>query len=211
MKQNRKVQDMVEVAVLLAVMLVLSFTPLGYIPLPGLSITTMHIPVIIGACLLGPRVGGILGFFFGITSVIHATVQPGLMSFMFSPFYSLDNGQAANWASLIVAIVPRIAIGVVAGYVFKWIAKSGKHVSLALVSAGVLGSMTNTIGVMYLIYLFFAAPYAAVLHLSQDTLLAVIGSVVLTNGIGEAVVAGLVTLVVCRSLFTALHRKAVRA
>ena len=38
-----------QMALLTALMLVMAFTPLGYIPLPFMNATTMHIPVIIGA------------------------------------------------------------------------------------------------------------------------------------------------------------------
>ena len=65
---------MAQMAFLTAIMLVMAFTPLGYIPLPFMNATTMHIPVIIGACLLGPKAGGALGGIFGITSVVKATI-----------------------------------------------------------------------------------------------------------------------------------------
>ena len=53
---------------------VLSMTPIGYIPIPrlGIDATTMHIPVIIGAILGGPMVGTIVGLIFGVSSFLRA-------------------------------------------------------------------------------------------------------------------------------------------
>ena len=74
MQKKTNVRLLTQMALLTALMLVMAFTPLGYIPLPFMNATTMHIPVIIGACLLGPKMGGVLGGLFGITSVVRATI-----------------------------------------------------------------------------------------------------------------------------------------
>ena len=119
---NQKKTDvklLAQMALLVALELVLAFTPLGYIPLGFMNATTMHIPVILGACLLGPKMGGVLGAVFGVTSVIRATITPNLTSFVFTPFYSFNPEFSGNWTSLIVAIVPRVLIGVLAGLVFQ--------------------------------------------------------------------------------------------
>ena len=63
-----------QMGLLTGLMLVMTFTPLGYIPLGFLNATTMHIPVILGACLFGPKMGAVLGGLFGLTSVIRATL-----------------------------------------------------------------------------------------------------------------------------------------
>ena len=78
---NQKKTDvrlLAQMALLVALELVLAFTPLGYIPLGFMNATTMHIPVILGACLLGSKMGGVLGGVFGVTSVIRATITPNL-------------------------------------------------------------------------------------------------------------------------------------
>lgn len=120
MQKKTNVRLLTQMALLTALMLVMAFTPLGYIPLPFMNATTMHIPVIIGACLLGPKMGGVLGGLFGITSVVRATISPNLTSFVFTPFYSFSPEFHGSWTSLIVAIVPRILIGVCALAWFSW-------------------------------------------------------------------------------------------
>ena len=86
-KQKKDLRHMVQIALLAAIMMVMSATPLGYIPLPFMKATIMHIPVIIGACLLGPSVGAGLGALFGLTSIVMATISPNITSFVFTPFY----------------------------------------------------------------------------------------------------------------------------
>ncbi|HIY52764.1 MAG TPA: ECF transporter S component, partial [Candidatus Agathobaculum merdavium] len=162
---NQKKTDvklLAQMALLVALELVLAFTPLGYIPLGFMNATTMHIPVILGACLLGPKAGALLGGVFGVTSVIRATITPNLTSFVFTPFYSFSSEFSGNWTSLIVAIVPRVLIGVIAGLVFQFVMRvSHDKQAVALPIAGFVGSMVNTIGVMGLIYLLFGEQYAA--------------------------------------------------
>lgn len=200
------VRKVTQVALLAAVMLVLSFTPLGYIPLPFMKATTMHIPVIIGACLLGPKIGALLGGLFGITSVIQATISPNITSFVFTPFYSFSPEFQGSWYSLIVAIVPRILIGVVVGWAYIGLKKALKKETPSLVISGVLGSMTNTIGVMGLIYLLFGEQYAAATGNDPSLLLSAILAVVGINGITEAVIAGVLTAAICKALLVVFRR-----
>ena len=82
---------MVSVALMAAIVIVLANTPLGMIQLPIIKATTVHIPVIIGAILLGPTAGGVLGGVFGLCSLFSNTTAPTLLSFAFSPFLSTLN------------------------------------------------------------------------------------------------------------------------
>ena len=66
--RNEKTIKMVQMAILIAVLLVMSFTPLGYLHIGPLSISLLTIPVVIGAMLIGPGAGAVLGAVFGITS-----------------------------------------------------------------------------------------------------------------------------------------------
>ena len=94
---------MVSVALMAAIVIVLANTPLGMIQLPIIKATTVHIPVIIGAILLGPAAGAILGGVFGICSLISNTMAPTLLSFAFSPFMSttgIPGAVKAVWISV---------------------------------------------------------------------------------------------------------------
>ncbi|MDY4969841.1 MAG: ECF transporter S component [Lachnospiraceae bacterium] len=199
-KFKNKTQKMVLTAAFAAIIIVMANVPfLGYIRLGVVSATTLHIPVIIGAVLMGPSSGAFLGFIFGMTSFLQATFNPTLTAFCFSPFYSVGDFHG-NFASLIVCFVPRILIGIVAYFVFAGIMKvlKGKRrmkETIALPIAGVLGSMTNTILVMGSIYIFFGQQYMAATNIT-GSLIAAIMAIVVGNGIPEAIVcAVLVTLI----------------
>lgn len=197
---SEKTKNMVITAMFIALIIVMSFVPgLGYIPLGFMNATIIHIPVIIGAIVLGPKTGALLGFAFGLSSMIHNTLSPNLTSFVFSPFYSVGENSGNLW-SVVISIVPRVMIGLVAYLVYSAVNKSGKQ-NLALALAGLAGSMTNTILVMGGIYVFFGESYAAAKGLGYEALFGVIMGVVATNGIPEAIVAALLTVPLCRVLF----------
>ena len=70
MKTVKRTRDMVMMAALVAIMLLMTVVPvLGYIPLGFMNATIIHIPVIVGAILLGPKKGAVLGLVFGFTSM----------------------------------------------------------------------------------------------------------------------------------------------
>ena len=215
MQKKTNVRLLTQMALLTALMLVMAFTPLGYIPLPFMNATTMHIPVIIGACLLGPKMGGVLGGLFGITSVVRATISPNLTSFVFTPFYSFSpefHASSLRWIGVtrIVAIVPRILIGVCAGLVFMALKKLIHNETISLAVSGFVGSMVNTIGVMGLIYLLFGEQYAAAGGTDPSLLLGVIMGVVGLNGVPEAIIAAVLTAAVSKAVL-AVGRQASRA
>ncbi len=201
-KQQNKLRELTQLSLLVGIMIIMSFTPLGYIPLGFMRATTMHIPVILGGCLFGVKKGAFLGGVFGITSVIKATVEPTLTSFVFTPFYSLNEQFSGSALSLVVAILPRVFIGVIAALVFNAITKLNKNNSLAFLLAGLAGSMINTIGVMGLIGLFFGEDYSAATGGSVELLFGAIISIVAINGIPEAVIAAVCTLAIGKALLT---------
>ncbi len=204
--KKTNVTFMVQMALLAGIMIVMAFTPLGYIPLPFMNATTMHIPVIVGACILGMKGGVILGAIFGVTSVIKATIQPNLTSFVFTPFYSFSPEYHGNLTSMIVAIVPRILIGVIAAWVFQICIKKFRKENIAFITAGFLGSLVNTAGVMGLIWLFFGEQYAAAGGSDPSLLYKVILGVIGLNGIPEAIIAAILTLAIGRALWIVVKR-----
>ena len=82
-----KTKGLVQMAIFAALIVVLAFTPfIGYIPLGFTRATIIHIPVIMGSLMLGPKKGAALGGVFGLTSFINNTINPTLTSFVFTPF-----------------------------------------------------------------------------------------------------------------------------
>ena len=166
-------REIVIAGVIGGVALFLGATRLGFIPVPIPFIgnaTIMHIPAILGGAMEGPVVGLLTGAIFGIFSFLYADV----------PIFK----------DPIVAILPRLLIGVVAWAVFvslrRW------SVDLASVAAGLLGSLTNSVGVLGL---------GLILPLGQQSYLTpalVVASI--PQVIAEAVLAAVVTVVLVRGV-----------
>lgn len=206
MKALKNTKALTLLGVLLAIEILLAFTPLGFVPLGFTKATTIHIPVIIGAIFLGPVGGAVLGCAFGVMSIIINTISPSLTSFVFSPFIAIGGSQGNIW-SLVVALVPRMMIGVTAYYSYKWASKLNGTKSMAYAVAGVVGSLTNTILVMGGIYLFFGKQYAAAKEVAFETLFSVIMGIVGINGVPEAIVAAIFVATTCKVLKSIFREK----
>ena len=180
----------VTVALMMAVIAVLANTPLGMIQLPIIKATTVHIPVIIGAIVLGPLAGAILGATFGIFSLISNTMAPTLLSFAFSPFLS-TTGIVGGLKAIWISVGCRIMIGVVAGWFWIWLKQLKVNQSIALALTGFIGSMTNTIFVMGSIYLLLAKQYAEAKEVAVTAVFGLIMGTVTASGIPEAVAAAI--------------------
>lgn len=195
-KNRFKTTDLVEVALFTAIIIILAATPLGYIPLGAVNATTIHIPVIIAGVVLGWKKGGIMGFIFGLTSFVNASfIKPNITSFLFTPLYP-----GGNAFSLVICFIPRILIGISAFLVFKGVMKLIHNETVSLAFAGVIDSMVNTVLVMGGAYLFFGAQYAKVLEVPVSGVLAAVLSIVVVNGIPEAVCAGVLTVGIGKAL-----------
>lgn len=202
---SKKTQDMVKLALFAGIIVVLSMTPLGYIPLGVIKATTIHIPVILGSILLGWKSGAALGGLFGLTSLIVNTMTPSLTSFVFTPFYSVGEVHGNFW-SLVVCFVPRILTGIVPYFVYKGIKKLCKSDVASLTVAGFAGSMTNTLLVMHSIYFFFGSSWGAAKGIAEDMIYKTILAVIGTNGVPEAIVAAVITAAVGKALLKFLKK-----
>ena len=186
-KSKLSVRQMCVLALFLAIEIIMYLTPIGYLRINALSVTLMHVPVIILASTMGPAAGAFLGFVFGCTSVIGATMTPGITSFVFSPFITVG-GISGNFFSLVIALVPRILLGVIAGYVFKFAKKYAKIRQSAQVLRTV-ATVCHTIMVLGLIVILFGPQYSQALGISQAALNGVMAGVIGTNMIPEVIVA----------------------
>lgn len=196
--KSKKTQYMTSMALFLAIEIILVVTPLGYIPIGPLNATTMHIPVIIAGIILGKKAGAELGFVFGLTSMIKATIQPGITSFCFSPFATIGT-ISGNYKSLLIAFVPRILLGYLAGLIFE-IMKNKGHENSGVLAGSLVGALTNTVLVLSGIYVFFGNAYASSLNVAYSGLIGLLLGVVTTNGILEAILAAAVSLAVYKAM-----------
>lgn len=206
MKNTVDIRKLTTVSILIAIQLILSATPIGFISWGVTRATTMHIPVIIGAILLGPKIGALLGGVFGLISLVTNIVTPTITSFVFSPFYSVG-ANSGNLYSLVIVFVPRILIGIVAGTLFLGLQKVHVSKTVSCILAGIAGSLTNTVLVMSGIFVFFGQNYASAKQIAYSELLGVIGTVISTNGVMEAVLAAILIPLIARPLLKIYHDK----
>ena len=167
--------------------------------------TTMHIPVILGAILLGPSAGGVLGALFGLCSVWANTTAPGLLSFAFSPFMTTE-GLPGVAKSLWIAVGCRICFGIAAGWLWKLFRKMLKQDYLALPVTAALSSVLHTLLVMGSIYVLLAQQYAEAKNVAITAVFGLVMGTVTSSGIPEAIIAAVVVTVVGKALLHLMAR-----
>ncbi|MEN8077730.1 ECF transporter S component [Clostridioides difficile] len=184
MKRNTnsssKTRRLVLIGALGGISIFLGVSGLGLIRLPIFSLTIMHVPVIIGALLEGPVVGISVGLIFGLFSMYQNITAPGLTSFIF-------------W-NPIVALIPRMLIGIIAYYSFKLLKSKIKSTGLCAGIAAVLGTLTNTLGVLGLTYILYLDRYAQAREISREAVAGTLLTIGITNGVPEAIVSALITI-----------------
>ncbi len=190
---------MATLAMLCGLLLAMGMTGIGFIPLPVIKATTMHIPVILGAILLGPSAGATLGAVFGLCSIWANTTAPGLLSFAFSPFMS-NEGLVGVLKSLWIALGCRMLFGFVAGWLWKLVKKVTKQDYIALPVTAVISTLCHTIFVMGSIYVLLAQQYAEAKNVAIGAVFGLVMGTVTASGIPEAIVAAILVTVIGKAL-----------
>ncbi len=191
-KQTLSVRKMVLTGMMIAITVVLTYTPLGVIPIPPLSATISHVPTLIITILEGPLVGLITGTAFGLATLFRAITTANPLDKLFiNPF---------------VSVLPRMLIAVVTHYVYRGVLlaledKKGAT-SIGIIVASALGSIANTVGVLGMLYIFYASRITEVVGTAA---LAFIVGIAGTYGIVEMAVASGITLAVATALKKAMR------
>jgi len=143
---NINVGKMVRLAVLVAIILVMSFTPLGYLRTPVIEITFIMIPVAIAAIVIGPAGGAIAGGVFGVTSFIQCFgMSPfGAVLLSINPVYTF-----------IICMIPRIIAGWLPGFIYRAVNRIGKNRTTSAISASLAAPLLNTVLFVLTLYLLF--------------------------------------------------------
>lgn len=200
MKNNKTdVKRMAALAMMVGILLVMGMTGIGFIPLPVIKATTMHIPVILGAILLGPSAGAILGCVFGLCSVWANTTTPGLLAFAFSPFMS-TTGLLGAVKALWISVGCRTLFGAITGWVWKLLKTWRIKDLLALPVTAVLCTLCHTILVMGSIYILLAQQYAQAKNVALTAVFGLVMGTVTASGIPEAIAAGIAVTLIGKAL-----------
>ena len=204
MKKKFDARYMATLAMLSGLLLVMGMTGIGFIPLPVIKATTMHIPVILGAILLGPNAGAVLGAVFGLCSVWANTATPGLLSFAFSPFMTTE-GLVGATKAIWIALGCRILFGYLAGWLWRGAQKLKLPELAALPIVSALATICHTLLVMGSIYLLLAQQYAEAKAVAVSAVFGLVMATVTASGIPEAIAAAVLVTVIGRALlaFTA--------
>ena len=203
--KKRDTRYMATLSMLCGVLLVMGMTGIGFIPLPVIKATTMHIPVILGAVLLGPSAGGVLGGLFGMCSIWANTTTPGLLSFAFSPFMTTE-GLPGVAKSLWIALGCRILFGLIAGWLWKLCKTIFKQDYLSLPVTAAVSTICHTVLVMGSIYFLLAQQYAAAKNVAISAVFGLVMGTVTASGIPEAIVAAILVTVIGKSLLHLMAR-----
>lgn len=153
MKNRTNVRWLTQLALLVAILLVMNYTPLGYLQVGPLSASLLSVPVAIGAMTMGPLAGTILGAAFGITSFLQAMEGKSLLSAaMFN---------ASPVGTFVVCVVSRVLVGLCTALLFKALRKLlPKQEKFCCFAGGLLTAVLNTVFFMgALVLLFYDLPY----------------------------------------------------
>lgn len=200
---------MATLAMFCALLLVMGMTGIGFIPLPVIKATTMHIPVILGAVLLGPAAGAVLGGVFGLCSIWVNTTTPSLLAFAFSPFMSTE-GLPGVVKSLWIALGCRILLGVIAGWLWRLMKKLVKNDYIALPVTAIISTLCHTVLVMGSIYVLLAQQYAAAKNVAITAVFGLVMGTVTASGIPEAIAAAILVTVIGKALLHLQERMKTR-
>ena len=187
-----KIRKLVLYALFVAIIILMAFTPLGYLRLnPAMAITFITIPVVIGAIALGPLGGAVLGLVFGLTSFIQCF---GLDVFG-TALFAIDPVGCA-----FTCIVPRVLMGFLTGVVARVMLRAVKRDIFAYGAASLFGPIANTVLFMTSLMLFFGQSEAIMNLRGGMELFPFLAAFVGVNGLVEAIVCFIVCTAVCKAI-----------
>jgi len=185
---------MVRLAVLVAIVIVMANTFLGFLPIGPVTVTLLPIPVAIAAIAVGPTGGAIAGAVFGLTAFLRgfglnllgpSPLVIGLMSI--DPFLTF-----------IVMVVPRIFVGLIPGLIYRALCEKKGKTSATLVAC-LAAPLLNTVLFLGTLGLLFGNTEFYIGD-SATTASAIIGAVVLINVLIEAIVGFIIGSAISRTL-----------
>ena len=193
MKKGFKPRELTLLGLLTALLLVMSFTPLGYLNIGPLAITLNMIPVAIGAIALGPAGGAVLGGVFGITSFLQClgiggTSAMGVATFDVSPFLTFVN-----------RFFPRLLTGLATGYIFKGVTAISNR-TFAGFATGFCAAFLNTALFMLTLVWFFGDSDYVQQRMNGQSIIMFIITFVGINAVFEMLVSTIVSGMLAKAL-----------
>ena len=201
-KKKTNLRYLMELALLIAIILVMNITGLAMIPLPGQYASIMTVPVAIGAMMLGPLAGTVLGFTMGCIS-FYTAIKTGFSVLTLAGYA----GGTMVLLSFINCIVTRTLMGLCVGWIFKAINKIDKTKTISYYIGGIAAPLLNTLFYMtVLVIIFLNAPTieavlgAELLAKLQDNVLLFVAAYVGVQALIEAAVGCIISGSICKVL-----------
>ncbi len=182
---SKNLQNFTRMTLIIAIEIVLSVANIGFITVPPVSITLLHIPVIIGSILMGPLYGGFFGLTFGILSLIKATSSTAAVDMLFSPFLS-----GAPLASLVMCLLPRILLGILPGLIYIILKKIIKSDTLNISICAGFSTIIHSCLVLLCLWKFFS--FISIIQVFQ--------TIISLNAVLEIVAAIILSVAICKPL-----------
>lgn len=179
-------------SILTAMIILQAMIPfLGFIPLGITSLTIIHITVLVAAIVLGTKDGVYIGVVWGLFTIIRAFTTPTT---------PLD---LIVFTNPIISVIPRALVGLVAGTVFTIMYKKTKKMTLSVIFSSILGTLTNTILVLFFMGTLYTDLVAKTYNVDTSSLFTVLGTIAITNGLYEVVAAVFITPIIVKAVFSA--------
>ena len=199
MNQNmNKIHKITLTALLVAIIFLLAFTPLGYLVVGPIAATTIQMPVIIGAALMGPTTGAVLGFFFGLSAIVKIITMPG------ADLFATTALTYAPLQYLIVCIGARVLMGWLAGLLAVGLRKLPfikNQNSVAIYGiTGAVGALMNTVFYLGLLWMLCAQVISTYYGVDISGVGALVMSTAVAAGIPEAIASCVLVAAVCKAL-----------
>ena len=186
MKTRFKPRELTLLGLLTAILLVMSYTPLGYLNIGPLAITLNMIPVAVAAVALGPVGGAVTGSVFGMTSFLQClgiggSSAMGVILFEINPFFAF-----------VQRFVPRLLTGLLTGYIFRAVKKLGAHKAASFISGFSAAFLNTALFMTSLVLLFGNTEYLQGL-MNGKNVIVFICAFVGVNAVVEMLVSTFVT------------------
>ncbi len=188
-----KTKKLVLTSVLTAIIVLMGFTPLGYLKTPFVEVTFLMIPVAIGAILLGPNYGAYFGFVFGLTSF--------LQCFGYSAF-GVAILSLSVVGTLICTIAARTLMGYLAGHIYLALSKTKLNQIVSFLITSISAALLNTIFFTGCFLLFFRNKNFPVFEtdMAQKSVVEIVAWLVGLNGLVEILVCGVISTPLAKAL-----------
>ena len=187
--KNNRTKEIAFTGVFAAIIFVMALVPwLGYIQIGLVSLTIIHIPVLIGGAVGGKRVSIYLGLFFGLTSLMIALIRPVLPSdFIFQ--------------NPLVSVLPRLLFGYVAYLFYTYFNRVIKNNIVATMVSFVLSTVAHTVFVLIAFYIF------GIDNAALTGIFGFIWGILLSNGFFEALLAAAIGAPIANRLYIYLRKE----